>query len=174
MAKKKANPSEDNSNHEEDAEMQEEDFTSSAEAAQNAIIEDDNGNAEDDELMIDSDPSSLPTTNAAPSFPALPASAQRTTLKSETRRIPIPPHRMTPLKKEWVNIFGPLTEILGLQVRMNVQRKCVEIRVCLMQYAHMFPILNITLNRRRLNIPKKLVLCRRVQTLSSHLLSVLM
>ena len=41
----------------------------------------------------------------------------------------IPPHRMTPLKKEWINIFGPLTEMLGLQVRMNVQRKCVEIRV---------------------------------------------
>ncbi|KAJ7709616.1 hypothetical protein B0H17DRAFT_1028497 [Mycena rosella] len=49
-------------------------------------------------------------------------------LKSETRRIAIPPHRMTPLKKEWINVFGPLTEILGLQVRMNVQRKCVEAR----------------------------------------------
>ncbi|KAJ6624535.1 hypothetical protein B0H10DRAFT_2323329 [Mycena sp. CBHHK59/15] len=48
--------------------------------------------------------------------------------QSETRRIAIPPHRMTPLKKEWINIFGPLTEILGLQVRMNVQRKCVEAR----------------------------------------------
>ncbi|KAJ3492129.1 hypothetical protein NLI96_g229 [Meripilus lineatus] len=35
---------------------------------------------------------------------------------------------MTPLKKDWVNVFGPLTEMLGLQVRMNVQRKCVEIR----------------------------------------------
>ncbi|KAG8732602.1 pre-rRNA-processing protein pno1 [Ceratobasidium sp. 428] len=65
---------------------------------------------------------------AAPSFPALPASAQRTTEKSETRRIPIPPHRMTPLKKDWVNIFSPLTEMLGLQVRMNVQKRAVEIR----------------------------------------------
>ncbi|KAI0082829.1 eukaryotic type KH-domain (KH-domain type I) [Panus rudis PR-1116 ss-1] len=98
------------------------------EAAQAAIIEKDDGNGEDDELMIDTDPTSAPTQSSAPAFPPLPASAQRTTLKSETRRIPIPPHRMTPLKRDWVNIFGPLTEMLGLQVRMNVQRKCVEIR----------------------------------------------
>ncbi|CAE6448177.1 unnamed protein product, partial [Rhizoctonia solani] len=63
-----------------------------------------------------------------PYFPALPASAQRATEKSETRKIPIPPHRMTPLKKDWVNIFSPLTEMLGLQVRMNVQKRAVEIR----------------------------------------------
>ncbi|CAE6344087.1 Pre-rRNA-processing protein PNO1 [Rhizoctonia solani AG-1 IB] len=64
----------------------------------------------------------------APSFPALPVSAQRATEKSESRKIPIPPHRMTPLKKDWVNIFSPLTEMLGLQVRMNVQKRAVEIR----------------------------------------------
>ncbi|OCH87406.1 eukaryotic type KH-domain (KH-domain type I) [Obba rivulosa] len=82
----------------------------------------------DDEIMIDDDPSSLPAQSAAPVFQPLPASAQRATLKSETRRIPIPPHRMTPLKKDWVNIFSPLTEMLQLQVRMNVQRRSVEIR----------------------------------------------
>ena len=44
---------------------------------------------------------------------------------------------MTPLKKDWVNIFGPLTEILGLQVMTNVQSVCVEIRVRL----HIFSLL---------------------------------
>ncbi|KAF8920992.1 hypothetical protein CPB85DRAFT_1210868 [Mucidula mucida] len=78
--------------------------------------------------MIDVEPTSIAQPSAAPTFDPLPANAQKTTLKSETRRIPIPPHRMTPLKKDWVNIFGPLTEILGLQVRMNVQRRCVEAR----------------------------------------------
>ncbi|KAI0957983.1 pre-rRNA-processing protein pno1 [Taiwanofungus camphoratus] len=82
---------------------------------------------DDDQLMIDTDPL-LPAPSTAPAFPPLPASAQRATLKSEMRRIPIPPHRMTPLKKDWVNIFSPLTEMLQLQVRMNVQRRCVEIR----------------------------------------------
>ncbi|PIL24252.1 hypothetical protein GSI_14005 [Ganoderma sinense ZZ0214-1] len=86
-----------------------------------------NWTEQDDEIMIDADPSAPPQTDA-PAFPPLPASAQRSALKSEIRRIPIPPHRMTPLKKDWVNIFSPLTEMLQLQVRMNVQRKCVEIR----------------------------------------------
>ncbi|KAF9484662.1 hypothetical protein BDN70DRAFT_81956 [Pholiota conissans] len=84
---------------------------------------------DDDELMIDADPTSLaPSASTAPTFAPVAPGADKTTLKSETRRIPIPPHRMTPLKKDWLNIFGPLTEILGLQVRMNVQRRCVEIR----------------------------------------------
>jgi RNA-binding protein PNO1 len=85
----------------------------------------------DDEPMVDTDPTvlSLNTSSSALAFPPVAAGAEKTTLKSEMRRIPMPPHRMTPLKKDWLNIFGPLTEILGLQVRMNVQRRCVEIRV---------------------------------------------
>jgi len=83
----------------------------------------------DDQLMIDNDPDSLLEPSSTLAFPPLPASAIHTgKLKSETRRIPMPPHRMTPLKKDWINIFGPLTEILYLQVRMNVQRRCVEVR----------------------------------------------
>ncbi|KAJ7857708.1 hypothetical protein B0H14DRAFT_3638724 [Mycena olivaceomarginata] len=73
---------------------------------------------DDDELMIDTEPSAIPL-SSAPVFAPLAADAGKTILQSETRRIAIPPHRMTPLKKEWVNVFGPLTEILGLQVRMN-------------------------------------------------------
>ena len=86
---------------------------------------------DDDEVMIDTNPSAAagPAPTSAPSFPALTGVALQASLKSEMRRIPIPPHRMSPLKKDWINIFGPLTEILGLQVRMNVQRKAVEIRV---------------------------------------------
>ena len=85
---------------------------------------------DDDEVMIDTDPTalSLDTSSSALAFPPAAAGAEKTTLKSEMRRIPMPPHRMTPLKKDWLNIFGPLTEILGLQVRMNVHRRCVEIR----------------------------------------------
>ncbi|KZV71830.1 eukaryotic type KH-domain (KH-domain type I) [Peniophora sp. CONT] len=76
--------------------------------------------------MIDEEEVAAPTD--APDFGPAPASVTNGALKSESRRVPIPPHRMSPLKKDWVNIFGPLTEILGLQVRMNVQRKAVEIR----------------------------------------------
>ncbi|KAH8117442.1 hypothetical protein DFH11DRAFT_1541700 [Phellopilus nigrolimitatus] len=88
---------------------------------------------EDDALMIDdAAAAALPSAGgAAPSFPPLSpraALAAGAAAKSETRRIPVPPHRMTPLKKEWVGLFGPLTELLGLQVRMNVARRCVEVR----------------------------------------------
>lgn len=86
-------------------------------------------NDNDGDVLIDTDPAPISTQTSVPSFPPLPAHALQTALKSEMRRVPIPPHRFTPLKKDWINIFGPLTEILGLQVRMNVQRKSVEIRV---------------------------------------------
>ena len=109
----------------EDAEMHE----ASASSGPSAERQTGNDAADDDDLMIDTEDAGADANGSAPAFAPLSAAAQRTTLKSETRRIAIPPHRMTPLKKEWVNIFGPLTEILGLQVRMNVQRRCVEIRV---------------------------------------------
>ncbi|KAF5358411.1 hypothetical protein D9756_001297 [Leucocoprinus leucothites] len=85
-------------------------------------------NDDDDELMIDTSAPTLSLPTAAPVFRPAAPSKSKTLLAPETRRVPMPPHRMTPLKKDWVNIFGPLTEILGLQVRMNVQRRCVEIR----------------------------------------------
>lgn len=96
-----------------------------------AVEEAEQDQPDDDEVMIDTEPSATTglTPTSAPSFPALTGSALQASLKSEMRRIPIPPHRMSPLKKDWINIFGPLTEILGLQVRMNIQRKAVEVRV---------------------------------------------
>lgn len=46
----------------------------------------------------------------------------------ETRKVPIPPHRMTPLKQQWMSIYPPLVEHLKLQCRMNLKRKTVELR----------------------------------------------
>lgn len=62
-------------------------------------------------------------------FAPLSTAVQSTVLKNEFRRVPIPPHRMSPLKREWVNIYTPMVEMLGLQVRMNVKRRCVEMKV---------------------------------------------
>lgn len=49
-------------------------------------------------------------------------------LRVETRKVPVPPHRMTPLKAAWTKIYPPLVEHLKLQVRMNVKNKAVELR----------------------------------------------
>ncbi|KAF5386556.1 hypothetical protein D9615_001580 [Tricholomella constricta] len=121
ITRKSARPA-NTQNADEDQEM--DDVDASAPSITDQHADPDNA-GDDDELLIEVDP--LQTTSA-PAFPPLAANADKTRLKSETRRIAIPPHRMTPLKKDWINIFGPLTEILGLQVRMNVQRRCVEAR----------------------------------------------
>ncbi|KAH9888196.1 eukaryotic type KH-domain (KH-domain type I) [Xylariomycetidae sp. FL2044] len=46
----------------------------------------------------------------------------------QTRKVPIPPNRFTPLKNNWPKIYPPLVEHLKLQVRMNVKHKRVELR----------------------------------------------
>lgn len=57
-----------------------------------------------------------------------PETTQTAAHRSESRKVPVPPHRMTPLKTSWVKIYPPLVEHLKLQVRMNVKAKAVELR----------------------------------------------
>ncbi|BGP42047.1 pre-rRNA-processing protein pno1 [Rhodotorula kratochvilovae] len=47
---------------------------------------------------------------------------------TQRRKIAIPPHRMTPLKRDWIKIYTPLVEECGLQVRMNVHKRQVELK----------------------------------------------
>ncbi|KAL8807513.1 MAG: hypothetical protein Q9182_000678 [Xanthomendoza sp. 2 TL-2023] len=61
-----------------------------------------------------------------PRFP--PAKPVEVVHRSETRKVLVPPHRMTPLKSSWSKIYPPLVEHLKLQVRMNVKAKAVELR----------------------------------------------
>jgi len=49
-------------------------------------------------------------------------------LRPETRKIPIPPNRMTPLKANWTKIYPPLVNHCHLNVRMNVKEKRIELR----------------------------------------------
>lgn len=48
--------------------------------------------------------------------------------KIEFRRVPVPQHRMTPLKNSWLSLYKPVTEILKLDMRMNLKSKKVEIK----------------------------------------------
>jgi len=109
---------------------------SSLPALNDALMEVDE---DEDTLLIPTSSTSATTTTLAqpveaqdPSssgFTPLPASSTSSVLKNEFRRVPIPPHRMAPLKREWVNLYTPMVEMLGLQVRMNVKRRAVEIKV---------------------------------------------
>ncbi|KAK4140365.1 uncharacterized protein C8A04DRAFT_39963 [Dichotomopilus funicola] len=48
--------------------------------------------------------------------------------RAETRKIPIPPNRMSALKGNWSKIYPPLVDHCKLQVRMNIKEKRVELR----------------------------------------------
>lgn len=54
--------------------------------------------------------------------------AQTGLVKLESRKVPVPPHRLTPLRNNWTKIYPPLVEHLKLQVRMNLKTKTVELR----------------------------------------------
>lgn len=58
----------------------------------------------------------------------VPASNTLDAVRIEHRKVPIPPHRMTPLKASWPKIYPPLVEHLKLQCRMNMKSKSVELR----------------------------------------------
>ncbi|WFD35931.1 pre-rRNA-processing protein pno1 [Malassezia cuniculi] len=91
---------------------------------------------DDDDIMIDSEA----VAEAAATVPEpmdeglhfAPASAATlaagSSNKSQLRKIPIPPHRLTPLRRDWAKIYTPLVEQAGLMVRMNLRTKCVEIK----------------------------------------------
>ncbi|XP_063297489.1 RNA-binding protein PNO1 [Pelobates fuscus] len=50
--------------------------------------------------------------------------------REEMRKIPVPSHRYTPLKENWMKIFTPIVEHLQLQVRFNLKSRNVEIKTC--------------------------------------------
>jgi len=57
-----------------------------------------------------------------------PAKQRKIQNKSESRKVRVPPHRLTPLKGAWPKIYPPLVEHLFLQVRMNLKDQAVELR----------------------------------------------
>lgn len=94
---------------------------------------------DDDDLMIGESSSSVAATTAPsgstdpnkPKFAPLSttaASSLTAVAKGQLRKIPIPPHRLTPLKNSWHKIYTPLVELLQLQVRMNLPKRTLELK----------------------------------------------
>jgi RNA-binding protein PNO1 len=57
-----------------------------------------------------------------------PAKAVKAAYRVENRKVPIPPHRMAPLKAAWPKMYPPLVEHLKLTVRMNTATRTVEMK----------------------------------------------
>ncbi|KAL2056703.1 hypothetical protein ABVK25_003097 [Lepraria finkii] len=96
---------------------------------------------EGDDLLVDATNTAPPTQDLTQSqpldtemqidemHPKFPPAKDRPKVHSaETRKVLIPPHRMTPLKSAWLKIYPPLVEHLKLQVRMNLKGRAVEMR----------------------------------------------
>lgn len=81
------------------------------------------------DVMMSLDPTNKPSFKPLSKSSAQSARDAIDVTRGQLRKVPIPPHRMTPLKNEWPKIYTPLVEMAGLQVRMNVKRKTVEIKV---------------------------------------------
>ncbi|KAI8054858.1 hypothetical protein BDF21DRAFT_497982 [Thamnidium elegans] len=93
--------------------------------------------ADEDDVIIDA--TALPSRSAEadvtmeegssdkPNFAPASAAELKKVVKG-SRKIPIPPHRMSPLKRHWLEIYSPLVEHMKLQVRMNVKTKTVELK----------------------------------------------
>ncbi|KAI9471899.1 MAG: hypothetical protein EXX96DRAFT_582154 [Benjaminiella poitrasii] len=76
-----------------------------------------------DDVAMEEDSTSADKPNFAPA-----SKAELKTVTKGFRKIPIPLHRMSPLKRHWLEIYSPLVEHMKLQVRMNVKAKTVELK----------------------------------------------
>ncbi|KAJ1759315.1 pre-rRNA-processing protein pno1 [Coemansia sp. RSA 2523] len=89
---------------------------------------------DEDEVLITADqlPAPIATTTEASDKPDFgPLSAKELQDKrNEFRRVRVPPHRLSPLKRDWLKIYSPIVEHLLLQVRMNPKTRMIEIRTC--------------------------------------------
>merc|ERR1712080_457274 len=77
---------------------------------------------------VESATSGATTPLLRPSFP--PIKKEKLADGSEGRKVPVPSHRYTPLKENWMKIFEPIVEHLKLQVRFNLKTRNVEIKTC--------------------------------------------
>ncbi|CAA0805970.1 RNA-binding KH domain-containing protein [Striga hermonthica] len=49
-------------------------------------------------------------------------------LMSMLKLVPVPPHRYTPLKKAWLEIYTPIYEEMKIDIRMNLKARRVELK----------------------------------------------
>merc|ERR1712079_457664 len=77
---------------------------------------------------VESSSSDLLSKVTKPAFP--PIKKEKLSDGTEIRKIPVPSHRYSPLKENWMKIFEPIVEHLKLQIRFNLKTRNVEVRTC--------------------------------------------
>ncbi|KAL0222226.1 hypothetical protein RCL1_002080 [Eukaryota sp. TZLM3-RCL] len=80
-------------------------------------------------MNLNPEASSMDGEPVIPMFNGLNAEDVSTSVQ-EARSVPVPPHRYTPLKNQWMDIYTPIVQNLKLQIRMNLKKRSVDIRTC--------------------------------------------
>jgi RNA-binding protein PNO1 len=80
--------------------------------------------AEVEQVVVEMEEEDVPYDK--PEFAAL--TPKEKGMKRQVRRVPVPSHRLTPLKAAWMTMIQPLVEHMKLQVRMNTKRRAIELR----------------------------------------------
>ncbi|KAM0935896.1 putative pre-rRNA-processing protein PNO1 [Dioscorea sansibarensis] len=62
-----------------------------------------------------------------PKFPAL-KPHEMSDGKVQFRKVPVPPHRFSPLKRCWMEIYTPIYEQMKVDIRMNLKARRVELK----------------------------------------------
>ncbi|XP_039123239.1 RNA-binding protein PNO1-like [Dioscorea cayenensis subsp. rotundata] len=62
-----------------------------------------------------------------PKFPAL-KPHEMSDGKVQFRKVPVPPHRFSPLKRCWMEIYTPIYEQMKIDIRMNLKARRVELK----------------------------------------------
>ncbi|KMT14484.1 hypothetical protein BVRB_4g072570 [Beta vulgaris subsp. vulgaris] len=70
---------------------------------------------------------SLPSLPSKPKFGALKAH-EMSDGQVQFRKVAVPQHRFTPLKKAWLEIYTPIYEQMKIDVRMNLKARKVELK----------------------------------------------
>ncbi|CAH9083482.1 unnamed protein product [Cuscuta europaea] len=80
------------------------------------------------DVMMDPPPASNPASlPVKPNFKPLTAH-EISDGQVQFRKIPVPSHRYTPLKKAWMDIYTPIFEQMKVDIRMNLKARRVELK----------------------------------------------
>ncbi|CAL5048573.1 unnamed protein product [Urochloa decumbens] len=63
-----------------------------------------------------------------PRFDALMPSEMGGRGRPQFRKVPVPPHRFSPLKRCWMEIYTPVYEHMKVDIRMNIKARRVELK----------------------------------------------
>ncbi|EDW75390.1 uncharacterized protein Dwil_GK20148 [Drosophila willistoni] len=83
----------------------------------------------DNEMQVDGDDNGAAAELLVPTSSGNSGPNRAKRIRSEIRKVSVPPHRYSSLKEHWMKIFTPVVEHMKLQIRFNMKARQVELRI---------------------------------------------